>query len=126
MAKEKKPKEAKECTMCEGTVDLIDKARADGVKTAWDRYLDQTPQCKFGQQGICCRNCSMGPCRVRDDKLPGLMVDRSCVHAIDELGTYHNRPGTDEPAKEDDHCPDALRYLYLNLFGRREMRVIVV
>ncbi|MBE9566428.1 MAG: carbon monoxide dehydrogenase, partial [Proteobacteria bacterium] len=34
------------------------------METALDRYEVQQPQCRFGQQGICCRICSMGPCRV--------------------------------------------------------------
>jgi carbon-monoxide dehydrogenase catalytic subunit len=33
-------------------------------KTAWDRFEQQEPQCGFGKLGLCCRNCSMGPCRV--------------------------------------------------------------
>ena len=28
------------------------------------RDRNQTPHCKFGEQGICCRICSMGPCRI--------------------------------------------------------------
>ena len=28
------------------------------------RVKNQTPHCKFGAQGICCRICSMGPCRI--------------------------------------------------------------
>jgi len=67
--KEKKPKTPDECTMCGATAEMLGKARADGVKTVWDRYQDQQPQCNFGKLGICCRNCSMGPCRVRDGKL---------------------------------------------------------
>ncbi len=32
---------------------------------AWQlRVKNQTPHCKFGEQGICCRICSMGPCRI--------------------------------------------------------------
>ena len=31
---------------------------------AWDRYDAQQPQCGFGQLGLCCRNCTMGPCRI--------------------------------------------------------------
>jgi carbon-monoxide dehydrogenase catalytic subunit len=32
---------------------------------AWQyRVANQTPHCKFGEQGICCRICSMGPCRI--------------------------------------------------------------
>ncbi|NQT40429.1 MAG: anaerobic carbon-monoxide dehydrogenase catalytic subunit [Planctomycetes bacterium] len=43
------------------TLDLAEKA---GVETVWDRLAAQKTQCKFGKQGICCRNCFMGPCRV--------------------------------------------------------------
>ena len=32
---------------------------------AWQlRVNNQTPHCKFGEQGICCRICAMGPCRI--------------------------------------------------------------
>ncbi|MGI6007712.1 MAG: anaerobic carbon-monoxide dehydrogenase catalytic subunit [Ruminococcus sp.] len=32
---------------------------------AWQfRVKNQTPHCKFGEQGICCRICAMGPCRI--------------------------------------------------------------
>ena len=43
---------------------LLKKARKDGVETAWDRLEKQLPQCGFGELGICCKNCSMGPCRI--------------------------------------------------------------
>jgi carbon-monoxide dehydrogenase catalytic subunit len=38
-------------------------ARAD-VETAWDRFDKQQPQCGFGELGVCCRHCNMGPCRI--------------------------------------------------------------
>lgn len=32
---------------------------------AWQyRVKNQTPHCKFGETGVCCRICSMGPCRI--------------------------------------------------------------
>ena len=43
---------------------LLKKAKEDGVETAWDRLEKQLPQCGFGELGICCKNCSMGPCRI--------------------------------------------------------------
>lgn len=43
---------------------MLAKARADGVETAWDRLQQQTPHCNFGEGGVCCRNCVMGPCRI--------------------------------------------------------------
>ena len=43
---------------------LLKKAQEDGVETAWDRLAAQLPQCGFGELGICCKNCAMGPCRI--------------------------------------------------------------
>ena len=36
--------------------------------TCWDRTKKQSPRCSFGEKGICCRICSMGPCRVDESK----------------------------------------------------------
>jgi anaerobic carbon-monoxide dehydrogenase catalytic subunit len=47
------------------TVDFIlDNLRQKGIETVWDRHEQQQPQCGFGELGICCRNCYMGPCRI--------------------------------------------------------------
>ncbi len=43
---------------------LVEKAEAEGIKTVWHRLMEQQPQCSFGLLGVCCRNCSMGPCRI--------------------------------------------------------------
>ncbi|MDD4497311.1 MAG: anaerobic carbon-monoxide dehydrogenase catalytic subunit [Methanosarcinaceae archaeon] len=43
---------------------MLREARSAGIETVWDRYEKQLPQCSFGQLGICCRNCNMGPCRI--------------------------------------------------------------
>jgi carbon-monoxide dehydrogenase catalytic subunit len=37
---------------------------SSGLENAWDRFEQQEPQCGFGKLGVCCRNCSMGPCRI--------------------------------------------------------------
>jgi carbon-monoxide dehydrogenase catalytic subunit len=42
----------------------LTQAAARGVVTALDRYAQQQPSCRFGGEGICCRICNMGPCRV--------------------------------------------------------------
>lgn len=34
------------------------------IITTYDRYLAQQPQCSFGLEGVCCRNCIQGPCRI--------------------------------------------------------------
>jgi anaerobic carbon-monoxide dehydrogenase catalytic subunit len=43
---------------------ILQEAEKANIETVWDRYEKQLPQCSFGQLGICCRNCNMGPCRI--------------------------------------------------------------
>ena len=43
---------------------MIKKALDEDIKIVWDRYDAQKPQCGFGELGICCRICNMGPCRI--------------------------------------------------------------
>lgn len=35
-----------------------------GYETAWERLEAQLPQCGYGELGVCCRHCTMGPCRI--------------------------------------------------------------
>ncbi len=35
-----------------------------GVPTAWDRNEKMQPLCGFGELGVCCHVCYMGPCRI--------------------------------------------------------------
>jgi carbon-monoxide dehydrogenase catalytic subunit len=44
--------------------EMIQHMADSGIENAWDRLDAQQPQCAFGGLGICCRICSMGPCRV--------------------------------------------------------------
>jgi anaerobic carbon-monoxide dehydrogenase catalytic subunit len=62
MAKEEKVPMAK--AIDAASLELITKACDDNVDLCWDRYEKQKPQCTFGQAGLCCRHCSMGPCRI--------------------------------------------------------------
>ena len=39
-------------------------AQKSGVATAWDRYQALQPLCGFGELGVCCAVCFMGPCRI--------------------------------------------------------------
>ncbi|MFB3819778.1 MAG: anaerobic carbon-monoxide dehydrogenase catalytic subunit [Candidatus Methylomirabilales bacterium] len=43
---------------------MVARARTEAIATAWDRVQLQQPQCKFGTEGVCCRLCHMGPCRI--------------------------------------------------------------
>jgi carbon-monoxide dehydrogenase catalytic subunit len=44
--------------------ELLEKAQARGIETIWDRADEQKPHCGFGERGLCCRACYMGPCRI--------------------------------------------------------------
>lgn len=39
-------------------------AEQEQIPTVWDRWEAMQPQCGFGTLGLCCRHCSMGPCRI--------------------------------------------------------------
>ncbi len=43
---------------------MVRRAADENIEIVWDRYEAMQPQCGFGSLGICCRNCSMGPCRI--------------------------------------------------------------
>lgn len=43
---------------------MIKKADEENIKIAWDRYDAMQPQCGFGELGLCCKVCNMGPCRI--------------------------------------------------------------
>lgn len=43
---------------------MLEKAKKDGVETAFDRKAAMKAACGFGLQGNCCRICAMGPCRI--------------------------------------------------------------
>ena len=43
---------------------LLAIAEKKGASVWQMRVKQQTPHCKFGEDGVCCRICSMGPCRI--------------------------------------------------------------
>ena len=46
-----------------GTQEMILRAQKLGIDTVFDRAAQMKP-CNIGIQGICCKNCAMGPCRL--------------------------------------------------------------
>lgn len=45
------------------TQEMIKRAQELGIDTVFDRAQQMKP-CAIGLQGICCKNCAMGPCRL--------------------------------------------------------------
>ena len=68
-AKEAKPVKAKKLadpvasSIDVASQEMIARSHELGVETIFDRALTMK-QCNIGVQGTCCKNCSMGPCRL--------------------------------------------------------------
>jgi carbon-monoxide dehydrogenase catalytic subunit len=61
---------AGEKSVDKATLEIIAKAKKDGVSTVFDRAEEMKP-CPIGAEGSCCKNCAMGPCRVPAPKKKG-------------------------------------------------------
>ena len=61
----KKEKEInfRDLTTCDATIQMLEKAKKDGVETAWDRAINMKA-CPIGADSACCKHCAMGPCRL--------------------------------------------------------------
>jgi len=57
-------KEVRDRSIDPASQEMLAAAARAGLETAWDRFEKQQPQCGFGEAGLCCRNCNMGPCRI--------------------------------------------------------------
>ncbi|GKX67525.1 anaerobic carbon-monoxide dehydrogenase catalytic subunit [Inconstantimicrobium mannanitabidum] len=53
------------CTSCSSADKVLENFIANSeVETSHHRVKSQSPKCGFGLQGVCCRLCSNGPCRI--------------------------------------------------------------
>ena len=62
-AKKAKTADPKEVSIDPATQEMLARAQALGIETVFDRAVSMKP-CNIGNQGTCCKNCSMGPCRL--------------------------------------------------------------
>lgn len=67
MTSDKKEEEEKK-SVDPASLEMLDLADSEDLDSAWNRYEDMQPQCRFGEEGICCRVCNMGPCRIIPEK----------------------------------------------------------
>ena len=59
----KKEINIRDLTTCEATAQMLEKAKRDGVETAFDRAISMKA-CPIGSDSACCKHCAMGPCRL--------------------------------------------------------------
>jgi carbon-monoxide dehydrogenase catalytic subunit len=77
MAKKKRTLE--EQSIDPATQEMLQRAEEMGLQTAFSRADDMAP-CNIGGAGMCCKNCSMGPCRLTKDGQVGV-----CGATIDTI-----------------------------------------
>lgn len=68
--------------------DMVKYMDEQGVENCFDRFDQQKPHCTFGLAGICCKVCSLGPCKITERSPRGtcgadadLIVARNLVRA---------------------------------------------
>ena len=76
---------------------------------AWQfRVKNQTPHCKFGEEGVCCRICTLGPCRITKKAPRGIC---GCdVHGI--VGRNYLKFTAGGSATHSDHGREICHTLY--------------
>lgn len=99
--------------------EIIAKALEDGLETAWDRFIDQQPQCGFGQLGLCCNRCAMGPCRIEPF---GKKPDRGVCGATAETIVARNLLDdlSTGAAAHSDHGREVLEVLLETAVGKSQ------
>ena len=86
--------------------DMLQHAEGLGIETVWDRFEAMLPQCGFGELGLCCRHCNMGPCRISpfDEEGPkqgicgataDILVARGLIRMIAAGAAAHSDHGRD-------------------------------
>ena len=81
------------------TARLKETAEKVGIDVWQDRVKNQTPHCGFGEKGICCRICAMGPCRITPKAPKGICG--ADAHAI--AGRNYLRMAAGGGATHSDH-----------------------
>ncbi|MCQ2438841.1 MAG: anaerobic carbon-monoxide dehydrogenase catalytic subunit [Oscillospiraceae bacterium] len=81
------------------TARLHETAVKVGIDVWQDRVKNQTPHCGFGEKGICCRICSMGPCRISPKAPKGICGANAATIA----GRNYLRMAAGGAATHSDH-----------------------
>ncbi len=87
---------------------LLETAKKVGIDTWEERKKNQTPSCYFGEGGVCCKICSMGPCRITPKAPKGI-----CGATADTIaGRNYLRMVAAGAATHSDHGREICRVLY--------------
>jgi len=112
----KKKRTPQEASRDPAAVALLQRAEALGAETCFSR-ADQIAPCPIGAQGLCCRYCAMGPCRLVGEVDRGVcgagidtVVARNFARAVAAGAASHSDHGRDLAytllAAAEGHAPD--------------------
>ena len=90
---------------------LIDKAERDGAETLWDRKDAMKAPCGFGEKGVCCKNCAMGPCRISPVAGKGAQLGLCGATADTIVARNFARQVAGGAAAHSDHARDIAHVL---------------
>jgi len=92
---------ANERSIDPAVVEVLEIAEAEGISTAFSRAAKMKP-CPIGHKGACCKNCSMGPCRLTKEGQRGIcgatietVAARNLVRMIAAGASAHSDHGRD-------------------------------
>ena len=68
---EEKKESKKRATIDPAVIEMLEKAEGEGISTAFERAQTTKP-CPIGHEGLCCKNCFMGPCRLTGKTTVGI------------------------------------------------------
>jgi carbon-monoxide dehydrogenase catalytic subunit len=100
---------------------MLKKMKAAGHETAFDRHEAQQPRCGFGELGVCCRICDMGPCRVSPFEAGKGAKRGVCGADADTIVARHLiRQVAAGVAAHSDHGHDVVKTLLLAAKGEAQ------
>lgn len=101
MAKKRNGRTPQEHTIDIASQEMLIRANELGIETAFSR-ADNMPACPIGADNLCCKNCSMGPCRIVKDNQVGLcgatadtIMARNFIRMVSAGAAAHSDHGRD-------------------------------
>jgi carbon-monoxide dehydrogenase catalytic subunit len=109
----------KERSVDKATLQMMEKAKADNVCTAFERSDLQDPRCGFGELGVCCQQCYMGPCRV-DPLGKGAQLGACGIDVNGIVARNIARATCVGASAHSDHGRDIAHNLYMTAKGKTQ------
>ena len=95
---------------------VIARMRDEQVETVHDRHAAQGKRCPFGETGLCCRICEMGPCRITKKNVRGI-----CGATASTIAARHLiRQVAAGAAAHSDHGHDIVKTLLMTAKGEAQ------